>query len=71
MRVNENMLFNMQEDPGETTNIKEKHSEIFEKLKQTVDNYDTIESKQEVLPYEDGKKGFKAPREWNIEDYPE
>ncbi|MGS2738261.1 sulfatase-like hydrolase/transferase [Sinomicrobium sp. M5D2P17] len=71
MRVNENMLFNMQEDPGETTNIKEKHSGIFERLKKTANNYDTIESKQEVPPYQDGKKGFKAPKEWNIEDYPE
>ncbi len=71
MKVKENMLFNMEEDPGETTDIKEEHPAIFKELKEIVDNYDAIKPKQKVPSYQEGKKGFKAPKEWKIEDYPE
>lgn len=70
MKVKEDMLFNIQEDPGETINVKNNNPEIFKDLKRTLDKYDIIRPKQEVPSYQEGREGFKAPKEWNIEDYP-
>lgn len=69
IKLKEDMLFNIQEDPEETINVKNKNPGIFKSLKKTVDNYDAIKTKQKVPSYQKGRKGFKALEEWNIEDY--
>ena len=70
MKVKEDMLFNMKTDPGETTNVKDQNPEVFNKLKKVVDEYDAIDSDIVVPSYHVGREGFKAPKEWRIEDYP-
>ncbi len=69
MKVEEDLLFNMRTDRGETKNVRDKNPEVFNKLKEVVDEYDAIESDIVVPSYHVGREGFKAPKEWKIENY--
>lgn len=69
MKVKEDMLFDMRTDPGETTNVRDKNIEVYNQLKEVVDEYDAIESEIVVPSYHEGREGFKAPKEWKIERY--
>lgn len=66
MKIEEDMLFNMATDPSETVNIRQDKPQVYHELDQLVKQYDAIESALKVPPYEEGKKGFRAPKEWAI-----
>ncbi len=66
MKLKEDALFNIMEDPSEKQNVKNQYPEIYQKLLNTIAPYDAIESEFTVPPYNKGKKGFKAPKDWLI-----
>jgi arylsulfatase B len=68
MKAAEDQLFDLQADPGEKKNVRSAHTELYNKLLQKLKAYDTIRAAVTVPPYEAGRKGFKAPPEWKIED---
>lgn len=66
MNLDKNALFHISSDPYEKNNVINEHKEIADKLRTVMMQYDTISPKQEVLPYHIGRKGFKAPHEWDL-----
>lgn len=66
MKLDKDVLFNLQNDPAETTDLSEAHPDIMKKLYQQVVRFDSIKPAKEVLPYDVGRKGFVPPKEWNI-----
>ncbi len=69
MKVKEDVLFDMRKDQEETTDVKKDNNIIFNKLKKAVVHYDSINANIEVPAYHEGRKGFKAPKEWDINLY--
>jgi arylsulfatase B len=66
MPLEEDVLFNISADPYEENNIIASNKEKADQLKKALMQYDTIQPPQEVLPYHVGRKGFKAPKEWDL-----
>lgn len=66
MKLEHDVLFDLVDDPYEKADLSEKHPEILKRLNQQVLKYDSIKPEKEVLPYEVGREGFVAPKEWNI-----
>lgn len=60
------LLFAIDNDPGETMDVKDQHPAILEKLNSALDDFARIRSDRTAPPYEEGRTGFKAPREWQI-----
>jgi len=68
MKLNESALFNIIEDPAEKQNIKNSKQEVFKQLSILARTFDSIRSEVTVAPYAEGKKGFKAPKDWLIKN---
>jgi arylsulfatase B len=66
MKLKEDVLFNISADPYEEKNVIKQNPDKAEELRRALMQYDTITPKQEVLPYHVGRKGYKAPKEWNL-----
>lgn len=62
----EDMLFNILADPSEKKDVKVQYPDIYRQLNELVATYDEIKPAVEVPPYGQGRKGYKAPREWKI-----
>lgn len=67
MKAAEDQLFDMQKDPSEKLNVKAGNEAIYKKLDAEVSVFDKIRSAYEVPPYGEGRKNFKAPKDWKIE----
>lgn len=65
MNLKEDFLFKISEDPFETTNVRDENKKVYQELKELVNKYDAIEVENPVLPWEVGREGFEAPKEWN------
>jgi arylsulfatase B len=66
MKASDDMLFEIIKDPFEEKNVRLAHPEIYKQLNAMVSEFDAIKSSLQVLPYGEGRKGFKAPKEWKI-----
>ncbi len=66
MKLSQDVLFNLIDDPYEENDLSEKHREVMNRLTEQVLKYDTIKSDKEVLPFGEGRNDFVAPKEWNI-----
>ena len=66
MKASDDMLFEIIKDPFEEKNVRLAHPEIYKKLNAMVSEFDAIKSTLQVPPYGEGRKGFKAPKEWKI-----
>ena len=62
------MLFEITKDPFETNNVLEMYPEVYKRMVKLVSGFDSIKSENAVPPYAEGRKGFKAPKEWKIAD---
>jgi len=60
------MLFEISKDPAEKNNVIGLHPDVYKKLDKLVTEFDAIKSVKEVPPYAEGRKGFKAPKDWKI-----
>lgn len=68
MDLKEDHLFQIAEDKSEKNNVAKQYPKIYEAVKMRVAEYDGIKSDVTVPPYGEGRKGFKAPREWVIKE---
>ena len=65
MHMNGDVLFNIPPDYTESSNLKDSHKDIYNKLRKAVEPYDAIKAPVELL--EKGpKNGFVAPKDWKI-----
>lgn len=68
MKLTQDHLFRIVNDPSEKHNVVNKHPAVYAKLKAQLEQYDAIKSDIVVPPYGKGRQGFKAPREWVIKE---
>lgn len=69
LRLEEDYFTDILKDPGEKSDGKLKGRERHkERLRRVIIQYDSIKPAMPEQPYGKGKKGFKAPKEWNIGD---
>lgn len=68
MKLTEPALFNIIEDPAEKQNIKNSKQEVFKQLLNLTKTFDAIKPEVAVAPYDKGRKGFKAPKDWLIKN---
>ncbi|WP_262919498.1 sulfatase-like hydrolase/transferase [Niabella hibiscisoli] len=62
----EDFLFNIVKDPMEKNDVKSQYPLQYQELLKASKPYSEIKSNVKVPPYGQGRKTFKAPREWNI-----
>ncbi|MCH5598992.1 hypothetical protein [Niabella ginsengisoli] len=67
MKHTDDVLYNIVKDPTEKNNVRKEHPDKYKELLELVKPYDNIESSLVVPPYGQGRKTFKAPKEWSIE----
>jgi len=68
MRIQDDQLFHITNDLSEKWNVVDQFTIPYRKLKDEVAVYNKIESKQVVPPYGQGRKGFIAPKNWQIKN---
>jgi arylsulfatase A-like enzyme len=59
-------LYNLEDDPGERTNVAEKHPDTVAHLRQLLIEFGKLQ-RPGVGPYDEGREGFKAPKDWIIQ----
>ena len=64
----ERMLFAIDKDPLEKTNLADKHPEVVEKLGKRLVEFRKLQPKDGVPAYGGGRTNFKAPKAWKIPD---
>ena len=63
----ERFLFRIAEDPNETTNVATEHPDVVEALYAKLKAFRELQPADGVPPYEEGREGFVAPKEWKLE----
>jgi len=66
MKNKEDQFFQILVDPTESQNKKSEFPSEYKDLLQKVESYDSIKPEKSVPPYGEGRKGFKAPKDWKI-----
>lgn len=66
MKIKTDQFFRISSDESENTNVAEQEQVPYHLLKKDLIKYNAIKSPVEVSPYGEGRKGFKAPKEWTI-----
>ncbi|WP_082893830.1 sulfatase-like hydrolase/transferase [Rufibacter ruber] len=66
IKLDEDHLFQIVKDPSEKNNVAQANPAIYADLKKQLDVFDNIKSPFEVPPYGEGRKGFVAPKDWQI-----
>ncbi len=60
-------LFDILEDPNETTNLAAGHPKVVARLRQAVKEFRALQPADAVPPYDEGKGGdFVPPKEWQV-----
>lgn len=67
MKFKEDQFFQISEDPSEKINMKQRYPDEFDKLKRDLQHFKNIKSSSEVPPYDQGREGFVAPKNWQID----
>lgn len=68
MQLREDHLFQIEKDPSEKQNLVRQHPEVCVDLRKQLAVYDSIAPEVTVPPYGKGREGFKAPKNWVIND---
>ncbi|GAB3020168.1 arylsulfatase [Niabella terrae] len=68
MKLKHDMLFDILKDPFEKEDLRTREPEAYQRFKKLVQPYQAITSDVQVPPYGQGRKTFKAPREWRIDE---
>jgi arylsulfatase B len=68
MKLKEDAIFDIMKDPSEKNNVKNENPEAYKKLLLILEPFESINPKNLVPPYGEGKKGFKAPKNWIIKN---
>ena len=65
------LLFDLQADPQEANNILEQHPDVAEDLLRRMQAFRRLRPTSGAIPpYREGRDGFVAPKEWDMERYP-
>jgi len=67
MKLKKDHLIQISKDIAEKTNVVDKNPEAYDKLKSAIVKFNSIQSDKVVAPYGEGRKGFVAPKEWQID----
>ncbi|WP_206688049.1 sulfatase-like hydrolase/transferase [Aestuariibaculum marinum] len=67
MRLENDVLFHLISDPSEKLDVRQQYPLVYKKMMTAIEKFENIHYKTEVRPYGEGRKGFKAPKEWKIE----
>lgn len=65
MDLKKDMLFRISEDPAEKNDILEVNRTVFQRLNKIVSQFDAIQVANPIPAFDEGKEGFKVPKEWN------
>lgn len=68
MKHKEDQLFDIVKDPLEKSNLKVSHDGVYQQMLKKLAPYEAIVSEFTVPPYSQGRKEFKAPKNWMITD---
>lgn len=66
MKLNNDVLYNIVNDPYEEKDMAGEALETKNKLMKEVQKFDAVKPPQKLPPFGEGRKGFVAPKEWNI-----
>lgn len=66
MKLKTDNFFHISADASEKNNLQLKNSKEYTKLKKEIVEFDSIKPSVSVPPYESGREGFIAPKEWAI-----
>ncbi len=66
MELKEDHFFHISTDPSEKINVSKENQAAYLNLKKELEKYDAIKSDVTVPPFGEGRKGFIAPKEWQI-----
>lgn len=58
-------LYNLATDPGETNNVAASHPQIVARLQKQLNDFGKLQ-RPGVKSYEEGRRGFKAPKDWMV-----
>ena len=61
-------LFRIDEDPNERTDLAAKHPEVVRRLLKDLRAFRSLRCEGGLPPYGQGRKGFKAPKDWIAPD---
>ena len=59
-------LFKINDDPNEKTDLAQQHPDIVKALLKDLKAFRALRYEQGLPPYGDGRKGFKAPKDWTM-----
>ena len=62
------LLFRIADDPYEKNDVSADHPDVVEQLMRKVKAFRALQPAGGVPPYNEGRKGFKAPKEWSFPD---
>jgi len=68
MKLKEDYFFHISADISEKTNVFNREHEEYKRLKQDIVKYNEIKAKETVEPFDHGRKGFVAPKNWQIRE---
>ncbi|QDV75828.1 arylsulfatase B [Botrimarina mediterranea] len=66
-KLKDGKLFDLTDDPNETTNIADEHPKVAAELCEALKRYEALASKERMPGYAEGREGFVAPKDWAIE----
>ncbi|WP_222840288.1 arylsulfatase B [Echinicola rosea] len=69
MDLKSDAIFDLWSDPAEAKNKSNEMGEVYQTLNSWIEEYESINPPMEVPAYHVGRKGFKAPKEWNVDDF--
>ena len=62
------MLFRIDQDPHEQTNVAADNPAVVDELTQRLVAFRRLQPKNGVPPFLEGRAGFKTPKDWRIPD---
>ena len=66
MKLSGDVLYNLIEDPYETTDVSAGNPEVMERLTQKTLAFDMLKPEKVLPPFGEGRESFVAPKEWNL-----
>ena len=68
IKIDKDILFEIMKDPSEKENVRSDNKKAYREMMERISIYDSIKPEKSVPSYDSGRKGFKAPKDWVIED---
>jgi hypothetical protein len=66
MKLSGDVLYNLIEDPYETTDVSARNPEVMERLTKKTLAFDMLKPEKVLPPFGEGRESFVAPKEWNL-----